>query len=230
VIGSGEASLTAENGRDPPPAIPQHILQSRREQPTRLPVEFYRIDINWLVTQTSMLMVRTGALGADCAVRRRTNMHQIPSLLERPKLYYNVDGVGELGIGFMCLGWSLLGWLQLHTPRTSVWHPMYTFPIYVAVMLSIIHYGSKAIKNRITYRRTGFVDYGLATSIGFQWQSAPAFQPFYRPGYAWPYDATGRHRRSLHWWGCYWLQRMSASPGRYAGNGRCLGSWWVERW
>jgi hypothetical protein len=86
-------------------------------------------------------------------------MHQIPSLLERPKLYYNVDGVGELGIGFMCLGWSLLGWLQLHTPGTSTWHQMHTFFIYVAVMLSIIHYGSRAIKNRITYRRTGFVDY-----------------------------------------------------------------------
>jgi hypothetical protein len=40
-------------------------------------------------------------------------MNQIESFLERPKLYYNIDGVGELGIGFMCLGWSLLGWLQL---------------------------------------------------------------------------------------------------------------------
>jgi hypothetical protein len=36
---------------------------------------------------------------------------------------------------------------------------MYGFLIYCGVMVSIIHYGSKAIKNRITYRRTGFVDY-----------------------------------------------------------------------
>ena len=86
-------------------------------------------------------------------------MDQVESFLERPKLYYNIDGVGELGIGFMCLGYSLLGWLQLHTPQNSVWHQMYTFFIYVAVMICIIHYGSKGIKNRITYRRTGFVEY-----------------------------------------------------------------------
>ena len=86
-------------------------------------------------------------------------MDQIGSLLERPKAYYNVDGVGELGMGFMCLGYTLMAWLQLHAPQDSAWHKMYTFVIYMAVMLSIIHYGSKAIKTRITYRRTGFVGY-----------------------------------------------------------------------
>lgn len=86
-------------------------------------------------------------------------MDQIQSFLGRPKGYYNVDGVGELGIGLMCLGYALIAWLQLNTPRNSVWNRMYTFAIYVGVMCAIIHYGSKAIKNRITYRRTGFVDY-----------------------------------------------------------------------
>jgi hypothetical protein len=86
-------------------------------------------------------------------------MDQVQSFLERPKAYYNIDGVGELGIGFMCLSYTLIAWLQLNTPRNSVWNQMYTFAIYVGVMCSIIHYGSKAIKNRITYPRTGFVDY-----------------------------------------------------------------------
>jgi hypothetical protein len=86
-------------------------------------------------------------------------MDQVQSFLERPKEYYNIDGVGELGMGFMLLSYTLIAWLQLHTPPQSVWHRMYTFLIYVAVMVSIIHYGSNAIKNRITYRRTGFVDY-----------------------------------------------------------------------
>jgi hypothetical protein len=86
-------------------------------------------------------------------------MNQVESLLQRPKLYYNVDGVGELAIGFMCLGFALLGWLQLHAPRHSAWHQMYAFVIYMAVLLSILHFGPKAIKNRITYPRTGFVDY-----------------------------------------------------------------------
>ena len=86
-------------------------------------------------------------------------MDEIRNVLDRPRTYYNIDGVGELGIGFMFLSWALLGWLQLHTARTSVWNQTYTFLIYLAVMCSIIHYGSKAIKNRITFPRTGFVDY-----------------------------------------------------------------------
>ena len=86
-------------------------------------------------------------------------MNQVQSLLERPKVYNNIDGVGELGIGFLCLGFSLFGFLGLHTPTTAVWHQMYALFIYVGVMLAIIHYGTKAIKNRITYPRTGFVDY-----------------------------------------------------------------------
>ena len=86
-------------------------------------------------------------------------MNSIGSLSERPRLYYNIDGVGELSIGFMCLSYSLLAWLQMHSPGSSIWHQMYTLVVYMAVMLSIIHYGSKAIKERITYPRTGYVEY-----------------------------------------------------------------------
>ena len=86
-------------------------------------------------------------------------MGQIGNLLDRPKFYYNIDGVGELGMGLGCLGWVALIWLQIHTPSDSVWHKMYAFFIFVALMCSIIHYGSKAIKKHITYPRTGFVEY-----------------------------------------------------------------------
>jgi hypothetical protein len=88
-----------------------------------------------------------------------TNMSQVQSLLKRPALYDNIDGVGELAIGFMCLGYVLYGWLNMHAAENSVWQNTYAFLAYVAVMLSIIHFGGKAIKNRITYRRTGFVAY-----------------------------------------------------------------------
>lgn len=86
-------------------------------------------------------------------------MDQIDSLLKRPITYDNIDGVGELGMGFMCLGYTLIGLLQAHTPAGSFWHRMPTFLIYVAVMMSIVHYGSKAIKGHITYPRTGYVEY-----------------------------------------------------------------------
>jgi hypothetical protein len=85
--------------------------------------------------------------------------------LDRPKFYYNIDGVGELGCGFMCLGFALLLWLQVHSPSGAIWHQMYAFVIYMAVMLSIIHYGTKAIKNHITYPRTGFVEYRKRNSV-----------------------------------------------------------------
>lgn len=79
--------------------------------------------------------------------------------LKRPLWYNNIDGVGELGMGFMLLAYGLLNWLQLHTPKDSVWNQMYGFLLYVGVMCAIIHYGTKAIKRRITYPRTGFVEY-----------------------------------------------------------------------
>ncbi len=84
---------------------------------------------------------------------------EIESYINRPKSYYNIDGVGELGIGFMCLGFALLQWLQVSTPQSSVWNGMYALFLYVGLMSLIIHYGSKAIKKHITYPRTGFVEY-----------------------------------------------------------------------
>ena len=86
-------------------------------------------------------------------------MDQLRSYLERPKLYANVDGVGELSMGFMCLSYALFAWLEAHAPQNSAWHQTYAFLIYVAAMVSVIHYGSRAIKNRITFPRTGFIDY-----------------------------------------------------------------------
>lgn len=86
-------------------------------------------------------------------------MEDIKKLLSRPRAYYNIDGVGELGLGFLMLSGALLGWLQTHTPREAVWHQVYMLFIYMGLVCSIIHYGSRAIKERLTYPRTGFVQY-----------------------------------------------------------------------
>jgi hypothetical protein len=86
-------------------------------------------------------------------------MEQIESLLNRPKAYYNIDGVGELAGGFMCLGVALLMWLQAHAPKDSIWHGMPAFIVYFGLMCLILHYGPEAIKRHITYPRTGFVQY-----------------------------------------------------------------------
>ncbi|MGA2272877.1 MAG: hypothetical protein ABSH00_04930 [Bryobacteraceae bacterium] len=84
-------------------------------------------------------------------------MDQVGSILDRPKFYYNIDGLGELGGSVMCLGFALLLWLLMRSPADSVWHQI-SFLALVGLMF-LIHYGTKAVKTRITYPRTGFVEY-----------------------------------------------------------------------
>jgi hypothetical protein len=95
------------------------------------------------------------------------NMDQIGNLLDRPRLYYNIDGLGELGGGVMLLAFALLLWLLAHLPSSSVWHQI-SWVVLLGLAL-VTHYGIKAIKTHITYPRTGFVEYRsgdrLRTSI-----------------------------------------------------------------
>jgi hypothetical protein len=99
-------------------------------------------------------------------------MERIESLLEKPKFYNNIDGVGELGMGCMILGYALLMWLQAHAPGGSLWHKVYVVLPLIFLMVSIIDRGSKAIKKRITYPRTGFVEYKKREMV---WPAAIAF-------------------------------------------------------
>ena len=86
-------------------------------------------------------------------------MDQIEKLKRRPKFYNNIDGVGELGIGFVLLSFALVGWLLSRGPENSLGYHLHWFQLWCLLMLLAIPYGSKAIKKRITYPRTGFVAY-----------------------------------------------------------------------
>lgn len=86
-------------------------------------------------------------------------MNPSTDLLDRPKLYFNIDGVGELGMGFMLASGAAILFLQAHSAPNSIWNQTYTFLVLWFVVIAVIHYGSKAIKNRVTYPRTGFVEY-----------------------------------------------------------------------
>ena len=86
-------------------------------------------------------------------------MDEIESLLNRPKYYNNIDGLGELGGGFMALSFGFIQWMQVRSPAHSAWHSMWVFCIYFGSMWAIHRYGTKAIKEHITYPRTGFVEY-----------------------------------------------------------------------
>jgi hypothetical protein len=88
-----------------------------------------------------------------------TTQEQVRSYLEQPKRYYNIDGLGEIGIGVMMLGLALFSWLQASTPKGSLWNRQSSFFVCVALMLIVIDRGTKLVKQRITYPRTGFVEY-----------------------------------------------------------------------
>ena len=84
-------------------------------------------------------------------------------LTRRPLLYNNIDGTGELAMGFMGACIAFLEWMQLHAPKHSLWHSMPVFIVYWLAMSSVVHYGPRAIKQRLTYPRTGFVEYRKST-------------------------------------------------------------------
>lgn len=88
-----------------------------------------------------------------------TTQEQVQSYLEQPKRYFNIDGLGEIDLGVMVLGFALAGWLSQSTPTHSLWNRPWVFLIYVALMLAAMDRGTKFIKKRITYPRTGFVEY-----------------------------------------------------------------------
>jgi len=84
-------------------------------------------------------------------------MEPIEKILKRPRAYNNVDGVGELSVGITLLAYALTLWVIADTPGSSIWHKGVW--LVLVALVALTHYGSKAIKERITYPRTGYVEY-----------------------------------------------------------------------
>jgi hypothetical protein len=85
----------------------------------------------------------------------------IQQYMERPKFYANIDGTGEMGVGVCILGMILPGYLQAILPEDSIWRhgfqSLLFFEFTVITFCCLGYFGSKAIKNYITYPRTGYV-------------------------------------------------------------------------
>jgi len=101
-------------------------------------------------------------------------MENIEELLRRPANYNNIDGVAELAMGFMGVAFFVLIWMQWHSSPLSLWHSIWTLFAYVGLTCVIIHFGTKAIKERITYPRTGFVSYRRSKAAWATIIAAPA--------------------------------------------------------
>ncbi len=93
-------------------------------------------------------------------------MNNLQQLVNRSKKYDNVDGTKELTMGIMVLGLLPILWLLERAPRSSIWHrsPL-VFGTLNALFLLGLYFGVKAIKERVTYPRTGFVAYGFQRTV-----------------------------------------------------------------
>ena len=91
-----------------------------------------------------------------------TSDSQIRDYTRRPKLYENVDGTAELFFGVMyCLGGWLGSEVESLMPAESFWgkgHPgHFVIMIWLGLVLGAGYWGTRAIKRRITFPRTGYV-------------------------------------------------------------------------
>jgi hypothetical protein len=85
-------------------------------------------------------------------------MDRIQELTARPSQYSNIDGTEEFSFGFFFLCFSIWGVLQSHIHESLLWWNI-TTEFFVVAIGATLYFGAKALKNRVTYRRTGFVEY-----------------------------------------------------------------------
>ena len=85
--------------------------------------------------------------------------NQIDDYAKRPIRYKNIDGLSGLAIGFL---WVLAPLLEIFTktaPSGSIWHGKTPFLVCIATLACVVFYAPKALKKRLTYRRTEYVKY-----------------------------------------------------------------------
>jgi peptidoglycan/LPS O-acetylase OafA/YrhL len=78
---------------------------------------------------------------------------------KRPLRYENIDGTGEMFFGCMYLGFALLGAFETPSFKQHPWPGVLWFYAILLSALGLGWWATRLIKNRITYRRTGYVAY-----------------------------------------------------------------------
>jgi hypothetical protein len=85
--------------------------------------------------------------------------NQIEDYRKRPLRYVNIDGTSEIFFGCMFLGFALLGAFDTHSLKEHPWPGVLWFCAILLSALGLGWWATRLIKNRITYRRTGYVAY-----------------------------------------------------------------------
>jgi len=86
---------------------------------------------------------------------------ELQNYLDRPKRYENIDGTGEMAMGVMMLSFALVCYLSRALLEGWGKNGLATFVEFILVVFIPIwtfqHWGVKAIKQRFTWPRTGYV-------------------------------------------------------------------------
>lgn len=83
----------------------------------------------------------------------------VAEYVKRPVRYNMIDGVDEMLIGFLFLALTLLMHVANVAPEGSIWRWKPLLLITNALLLIPFFLGRRLLKERITYRRTGYVKY-----------------------------------------------------------------------
>jgi hypothetical protein len=77
--------------------------------------------------------------------------------LDRPRIYDNIDGTGEMFMGLMLLGFDLAGFWEAQLAENSPrWmHGLVLFGVLIPT-IALAFWGRKIIKRRLTWPRTGY--------------------------------------------------------------------------
>jgi MFS family permease len=84
---------------------------------------------------------------------------QIEDFRKRPKRYENIDGTSEMFFGCMWLGFALYSAVSPLLPSRPAWLMLLWMNGTVLSGIGLGMWAAKTIKDRITYRRTGYVAY-----------------------------------------------------------------------
>jgi drug/metabolite transporter (DMT)-like permease len=86
------------------------------------------------------------------------------NFMERPRLYDNIDGAGEMFMGLMLLGFALAGYWETQLAESaSRWmHGLVLYGVLIPT-IALGFWGRKFIKRRLTWPRTG---YAVAPGFG----------------------------------------------------------------
>lgn len=97
-----------------------------------------------------------------------------PDYEKRPARNANRDGIAEMCIGLLFIAMPLITYFFNAASATSIWHSRYTVLVAFVILLVMYQSTYKLLKQKITYRRTGYVKHryskwktALGTVIGF---------------------------------------------------------------